>query len=102
MAKVSKEQAMQIYNRYNQIELTKNLIKDLSEMMNKVSVKKPDIIDNRYHPYGTIELRVPEFEKGEFRGGYRIYGISYPSALKVLKNHIKQLQRELKEIQDNL
>ena len=97
---ITKELARQIYLRYSQIEDAEELIKKLSEFTNDV-VKhgKPDLTDMRYNPYGKIELQVPTFQEGKFDGSYRIVGISYPSAIKVIRNHIKQLKRELKEIQ---
>jgi len=103
MAKVSKEQARQIYNRYSQIEDAEELMEKLKDFTHEVLVNdKPKLMDNRYHPYGTIELHVPTFKEGQFDGSYRIVGISYPSAMRVLKNHIKQLKRELAELQNNL
>jgi len=103
MAKVSKEQARQIYNRYSQIEQAEELIEELKGFTHQVLVNdKPKLMDNRYHPYGTIELHVPTFQEGKFHGSYRIIGISYSSALRVLKNHIKQLKTELKDIQQGL
>ena len=103
MAKVSKEQARQIYNRYSQIEDAEELMEKLKDFTHEVLVNdKPKLMDNQYHPYGTIELHVPTFSEGKFNGSYRIVGISYPSAMRVLKNHVKQLKRELAELQNNL
>lgn len=100
MAKITKEKARSIYNRYSQIEDAEELIKELTGFVNEELTKaKPSLTDQRYHPYGTIELRVPTFESGNFKGSYRVLGISYSSAIKVLKNHVKQLKRELVELQ---
>lgn len=103
MAKVSKEQARQIYNRYSQIEMANELIEKLAGFVNQeLANAKPELSDPRYHPYGTIELHVPTFQEGRFQGSYRIVGISYSSAMRVLKNHVKQLKKELTELQTNI
>lgn len=100
MAKVTRELARSIYNRYSQIDDAEELIKKLSGFVNKeLERAKPSLTDQRYHPFGTIELHVPTFKEGQFEGSYRIVGISYSSALRVLKNHVKQLKRELADLQ---
>ena len=100
MAKVTRELARSIYNRYSQIDDAEELIKKLSGFVNKeLAEARPSLTDQRYHPFGMIELHVPTFQEGQFKGSYRILGISYSSALKVLKNHVKQLKRELADLQ---
>lgn len=99
MATITKELARQIYNRYAQIEDAEKLIAKLEEFVQQSLDQKPKLMDQRYHPFGEIELQVPTFKEGKFDGSYRIVGIGYPSAIKVLKNHIKHLKRELKELQ---
>lgn len=100
---ITKERARQIYNRYSQIEDAEELLAKLKDFTHKVieGDNKPKLMDDRYHPYGTIELHVPTFQEGKFNGSYRIVGISYPSAIRVLKNHVKQLKRELAEIDES-
>jgi len=96
---ITKERARQIYNRYSQIEDAEKLLEKLKDFTHQVLVNdKPKLMDSRYHPYGTIELHVPTFQEGKFDGSYRIVGISYSSAMRVLKNHVKQLKRELNEL----
>lgn len=88
--------------RYDQIEASELLIKELNGFVNEeLQNSKPNLTDPRYHPHGTIELHVPTFERGRFESSYRIVGISYSSAIRVLKNHVKQLKLELKELQEN-
>ena len=97
---VTKEQAREIYCRFDQIEDAEELIGKLEEFVGEELKKaKPSLSDPRYHPFGTIELHVPTFKEGKFDGSYRIFGISYSSAIKVLKNHVKHLKCELKELQ---
>ena len=100
---ITKERARQIYNRYSQIEDAEELLAKLKDFTHEVIVgnNKPKLMDSRYHPFGTIELHVPTFQEGQFHGSYRIVGISYPSAMRVLKNHVKQLKRELAEIDES-
>lgn len=99
---ITKERARQIYNRYSQIEDAEELLEKLKDFTHQVLVNdKPKLMDNRYHPFGSIELHVPTFQEGKFNGSYRIVGISYPSAMRVLKNHVKQLKRELAEIDES-
>ena len=99
---ITKEQAREIYNHYSQIELVEKLIADLKNFVEKEKGQSPDILrDNSYHPYGSITINVPYFEAGKFdkERGSSVFNISYLSAIKVLKNHLKQLKRELKELQ---
>ena len=106
MAIVTKEQAREIYNYYSQIEKSEKLIADLKRAIEKEK-ETPDftdiIRDNTYHPHGSICLDVPYFDNltGEFtkEKGSMIYNISYPSAIRVLKAHVKQLKRELAALQ---
>lgn len=105
MNKVTKEQARDIYNLYSQIEDTETLIRELKEQMEKEKGTPAKLLrDNDYHPHGSITINVPYFGSGSFdkSKGSRIYIISYPSAIKVLKNHIKQLKRELNSIQSKI
>jgi hypothetical protein len=77
-------------------------LEKLKDFTHQVLVNdKPKLMDSRYHPFGTIELHVPTFQEGKFQGSYRIVGISYSSAMRVLKNHVKQLKRELAEIDES-
>ena len=93
MKKITKELARQIYNRYSQIEQAEELIGKLKSFTHEVLVKeKPKLMDNRYHPYGTIELHVPTFQQGRFNGTYQIVGISYPSAMRVLKKSCETIK----------
>lgn len=99
---ITKEQAREIYNHYSQIEECNKLIDDLKKVMSLDDMRNPDILrDNSYHAHGSICIEVPYFEAGRFdkSKGSRVYNISYPSALRVLKNHVKQLKRELAELQ---
>lgn len=103
---ITKEQARQIYNYYSQIEDSEKLIANLKKAIEaeKDNPKFPDIIrDNSYHPHGSICIQIPFFDNttGMFtkERGSMVYNICYPSAIKVLKNHIKQLKRQLNELQ---
>lgn len=100
---ITKETAREIYNHYSQIEAVEKLISDMKEMMEKERGTSPNILrDNSYHPHGSIVLEVPYFEGGSFNKerGSRVFNISYPSAIRVLKNHVKQLKRELNKLQE--
>lgn len=105
MNKVTKEQARDIYNLYSQIEDTETLIRELKKQMEKEKGTPDELLrDNDYHPHGSITINVPYFKSGSFdkSRGSIVYNISYPSAIKVLKNHIKQLKRELNSIQSKI
>lgn len=104
MIMITKETAREIYNHYSQIETVEKLISDMKKMMEKEKGTSPDILrDNSYHPHGSIQMHIPYFEAGSFNTerGSRVYNISYPSAIRVLKNHIKQLKRELNKLQED-
>lgn len=100
--KITKEQAREIYNHYSQIETCENLIKDLKLAIEKEKGTSPDILrDPNYHPHGSITISVPYFEAGSFdkERGAKVYNIGYASAVRILKNHVKHLKRELADLQ---
>lgn len=103
---ITKEQAREIYNHFQQIELCEDLVEDLKKAVEKSNSKGgPALLyrDPNYHPHGSICIEVPYFDNttGCFtkEKGSRVYNISYPSAIRVLKNHVKHLKRELAELQ---
>lgn len=103
---ITKEQAREIYNHYSQIDTCEKLINDLKTAIERDKEKDPPKIlyrDPNYHPNGSIVIEVPYFDNqsGCFMKdkGSRIYNISYPSAIRVLMNHVKHLKSELSELQ---
>lgn len=103
---ITKEQAREIYNYYSQIETSEKLIADLKRAIEKEkeNPRFQDIIrDNSYHPHGSICLNVPYFDNqtGMFtkEKGSMVFNIGYSQAIRVLKAHVKQLKRELAELQ---
>lgn len=98
-ANIDKERARKIYNYYSQIETTEKIIADLEEFIRKYNEGEPPaVMDENYSPYGSIEISIPYFEHGQFKkGGARVFNISYPAALKVLKSHIRTIKRLLKK-----
>lgn len=107
MATVTKEQARDIFNYYSQIETAETLISELEQAVGECLKKdkhKDFLFDKDFHDHGSICITVPYFESGRFdkSKGSRVYNISYPSAIKVLKNHVKKLKRLLKETESNI
>lgn len=98
-ANIDKERARKIYNYYSQIETTERIIADLDEFIKKYNEGEPPaVMDENYTAFGSIEISIPYFEAGQFKkGGARVFNISYPAALKVLKSHIRGLRRLLKK-----
>ena len=100
MAKeITKNTARKIYNLYSQIDTTEGIITDLNEFIRKWNEGgEPPVITDNYNPYGSIEISIPYFESGKFKkGGARVFNISYPAALKVLKSHLRSLKNTLKK-----
>lgn len=102
--KITKEQAREIYNHYSQIEACEGLIADLKKAIEIEKGAAPDILrDPNYHPHGSITINIPYFDNTssmfQKEKGSRVYNISYTSAVRVLKNHLKHLKRELAELQ---
>lgn len=98
-ANIDKERARKIYNYYSQIETTEGIIAELEEFIRKYNEGQPPaVIDENYQLYGSIQICIPYFEAGRFKNGSaRVFNISYPAALKVLKSHIRTIKRMLKK-----
>lgn len=100
---ISKEDARLLYNLHAQIETTQTIISELEEFVKSQGEKVPDIIDKSYSTFGSIHIEIPYFEGGKFsKRGAKIYNISYNAALRVLKNHIRNLKKQIKEHSDRL
>ena len=96
---ITKELAMQIYNIYSQIETCDLLIKDLEGFVKQCEGNVPDIIDENYRTFGSIQISVPYFEQGMFKtGSARVFNINYSIALKVIKSHKRMLKNRLKKL----
>lgn len=96
---ITKEQAKDIYNIYSQIDTCEKLIEDLKNFIDQNGKHVPDIIDDNYTTYGSIQIQVPYFESGKFSSsGARIFNINYSMAIKVLKSHVRTLRNRLKKI----
>ena len=104
---IDKEKARTIYNLYSQIETTEEIISQLKEFIQKYNEgNPPPVIPDNYTAYGSIEISIPYFEAGQFeKGGARVFNISYPAAMKVLKSHVRciknKLKKELSEVEIN-
>lgn len=100
---ITKEDCRLLYNLYAQVETTESIIKDLEEFVKSQGERVPDIIPKSYQTHGSIEIHIPYFEGGKFaNNGARIYHISYPAALRVLKNHVRNLKKEIKQMNEKL
>ncbi len=101
---ITKEDARLMYNLYAQIETSEEIIGKLEEFVKTQDAQIPDIIDKSYHPHGSIEIHIPYFEAGKFdrNRGSRVFNISYKAALRVLKNHVRNLKKQVKEMNENL
>lgn len=93
---ITKEDCRQLYNYYAQVETTEKLIEDLEVFIKSEDENIPDVIPESYCSHGSIELCVPEFRAGRFQtGSARIYNISYHAAIRVLKNHLEELNKKI-------
>lgn len=100
---ISKEDARLLFNLHSQIETTETIITDLQEAVKVQGEQIPDIIDKSYSTFGSIHIEIPYFEGGQFtKKGARVYNISYNAALRVLKNHVRNLKKQVKELSDKL
>lgn len=100
---ISKEDARLLFNLHSQIETTQAIISELEEFVKQQGENVPDIIDKNYESFGSIQIEIPYFEAGKFsKRGAKIYNISYNAALRVLKNHIRNLKKQIKEHSDRL
>lgn len=100
---ITKEDCRQLYNLYAQVETTESIIKDLEEFIKSQDGRVPDIIPKSYQTHGSIEINIPYFDNGKFADkGARVYHISYHAALRVLKNHVRNLKKEIKQMNEKL
>jgi 5-methylcytosine-specific restriction endonuclease McrBC regulatory subunit McrC len=101
---ITKENAMQIYNLYSQIEKSNEIINVLKQCKDRYEKDNEgvDIIRNTWGNHQSIELHVPHrfLDPNESSyNGARIYQISVPDAILVLENHIVRLSKALEEEQ---
>lgn len=99
---ITKEDARRLYNYYSQIETTEKLLSDLEKFIKNQGDNVPDVIPETYQPYGSIEIHIPYFKKGDFSGSATVYNISYSAAKRVLKNHIRDLKKKVKDLNAQL
>lgn len=100
---ITKEDCRKLFNYYSQVETTEKLIEDLEKFVKSQDANIPDVIPESYASYGSIELCVPHFKEGQFQtGSARIYNISYHAALRVLRNHIEELKKKIKDKNEEL
>lgn len=100
---ITKEDCKKLYNYYSQIETTESIISDLETFIKECEGKVPDIIDENYKNYGSIEICIPYFENGRFKkGGARVFNIHYDAAILVLRDHVDRLRKNAKELSDRL
>ena len=100
---ITKEVAASIYNIYSQLDTCDKFISDLQEFIKECDNHVPDIIDESYKTYGSIQLEVPYFESGRFKtGSARLFNINYSLALKVIKSHKRMLKNRLKKINNEI
>ena len=101
---ITKEDCMELYNIYSQIETTENIINDLENAIKDCDGNIPEIMSKSYEIYGSIQIEVPYFKNGRFdkSKGARVYNIRYDAALMVLKDHVYNLRKQAKELSDKL
>jgi hypothetical protein len=100
---ITKEDCKQLYNYYSQIETTESIISDLEQFIKECEVNEPNIIDENYKSYGSIQICIPYFESGKFKnGGARVFNIRYDAALLVLKDHVDNLRKKAEELSRRL
>lgn len=99
---ITKEDARKLYNYYAQIEDVEKILISLDDFIKTQGDKVPDVIPETYRPHGSIEINIPYFEKGDFPKSVRVFNISYPAARRVLKNHLRELKKKVKELNDKL
>ena len=100
---ITKEQSAAIFNIYSQIETCDQLINDLQQFIQECDNHVPDIIDESYQRYGSIEIAIPYFESGRFKNGSaRLFNINYSIALKVIKSHRRMLKKRLAKLQNQI
>lgn len=100
---ITKEDCKQLYNYYSQIETTESIISDLEKFVKELEGKVPDIIDENYSTFGSIEICIPYFENGRFKkGGARVFNIRYDAALLVLQDHVDNLRKKAEELSRRL
>lgn len=100
---ITKEDCRKLYNYYSQIETTESIISDLDKFIKECGGKVPDIIDEDYKNYGSIEICIPYFESGKFKkGGARVFHIHYDAALLVLQDHVDKLRKKVESLSKRL
>lgn len=99
---ITKEDSYKLYNYHSQIETTEKLIEELQDAVDECDGNCPDIIEENYRKYGSIQICIPTFGAGKFTGSATVYNIRYDAAIKVLKEHVEHLKRKLEELSDKI
>lgn len=100
---ITKEQARSIFNIYSQIDTCTKIIEELENFVKECDNNVPDVIDENYQMYGSIEIAIPYFESGKFKkGGARVFNINYSQAIKVLKSQRRMLKKRLEKLNNEV
>ncbi len=100
---ITKEDCKKLYNYYSQIETTESIINDLEQFIRESEANEPNIIDENYKSYGSIQICIPYFESGKFKdGSARVFNIHYDAALLVLQDHVDNLRKKVEELSNRL
>ena len=100
---ISKDNCMDLYNIYSQIERCESIMEDLDKFIKENDGNIPEIFDKSYTQYGSVQIQIPYFEKGKFKdGGARIFNIQYDMALAVLKEHVRFLKEKARELNNEI
>ena len=101
---ITKENAMQIYNLYSQIEKSNEIINVLKQCKDRYEKDNEglEIIRDNWGSGQSIHLAIPERflrDDASSIASSRIYQISVSDAILVLENHIVRLSKALEEEQ---
>lgn len=90
---ITKETCVKIWNAWNEIEKSEELLKDMAKNLKNDPEKNPPTLHNAFGDNVGLQLGVPCGS-----GGHQLYGVGIDLGVKVIESHIERQRKRLEEL----
>jgi|1185.fasta_scaffold00001_53 hypothetical protein len=90
---ITKETCVKIWNAWNEIEKSEQLIKDMAERLSEDEAKNPPTLYNAFGDKKGLQLGVPSG-----KDSHQIFGVSIELGVQVIEAHIEKNKKRLEEL----